>query len=308
MDRLDAMAVFMEIAARGSLTRAAESLGRSLPTIVRILATLEAELAVRLFNRTTRRLTITEEGRVYLEHCKRIRAAVADSDEAMRKTHSEPSGRIALTAPVKFGEMHVAPLVAQFLAVYPKVELKLLLLDRLVDLVEEGIDVAIRIAPLEDSTLIARPVGRIRQVVCASPQLLTQVGTPATPQDLSRLPCVQAAGLGDPAIWKFRTERRAVQVSVTGRLTCNSVGAGIAACVAGCGFGRFLCYQVRPAVARGELAMVLTEFEPEPRPLSLVYSKDALQSARLRTIIEFLERGLKSALAKSMPARSLRAD
>jgi DNA-binding transcriptional LysR family regulator len=304
MDRLDAMAVFMEIAARGSLTRAAESLGRSLPTIVRILATLEAELAVRLFNRTTRRLTITEEGRVYLEHCKRVRAAVADSDEAMRQAHTEPSGRITLTAPVKFGEMHVAPLAAQFLAVHPKIELKLLLMDRLVDLTEEEVDVAVRIARLEDSTLIARPVGRIRLVVCASPQLLSQVGTPAAPQDLSGLPCVQAAGLGDPAIWQFRDGRRVVQVNVAGRLTCNSVGAGLAACLAGCGFGRFLCYQVVPALVRGELAMVLTEFEPEPRPLSLVYSRHALRSARLRAFIEWLDHGLKIALTQSLPSSS----
>jgi DNA-binding transcriptional LysR family regulator len=302
MDRLDAMTVFMEIAARGSLTRAAESLQRSLPTIVRILATLEAELAVRLFNRTTRRLTITEEGRVYLEHCKRVRAAVADSEEAMRQAHTEPSGRITLTAPVKFGEMHVAPVAAQFLAAHPKIELKLLLLDRLVDLLEEEIDVAIRIAPLEDSTLIARPVGRIRQVVCASPQLLAQLGTPAAPEDLSRLPCVQSTGLGDPAIWEFRDGRRDQHVNVAGRVTCNSVGAALAACLAGCGFGRFLCYQVLPAVARGELAMVLTEFEPTPKPLSLVYSRHALQSARLRTCIDWLDRGLKIALAASLPS------
>lgn len=296
MDRLDAMTVFMEIAARGSLTGAAESLGRSLPTVVRVLATLESDLSVRLFNRTTRRLNITEEGRVYLEHCKRVQAAVDAAAEAMRESQLEPRGRIAVTAPVLFGEIHVAPLMAQFLRDFPKVDARLLFVDRLVDLVDEGIDIAIRIASLEDSSLIARRVGNLRQVVCASPALLSAVGTPTRPADLERLPCIQSAGLGDPSRWSFRDGKRNFSVPVSGRLASNSVGSGIAACLAGAGFGRFLSYQVISAVKRGDLVMLLPEFEPEPKPVSLVYSRDALLTARLRSCVDFLARGLSEAI------------
>jgi len=296
MDKLAAMSVFVEIAEHGSLTAAAEALGRSLPTVVRVLATLEQQLGVRLFNRTTRRVVITHEGRVYLEHCRRIRLAVAESEQAMSQTHADPSGRVLVTAPVKLGEMHVAPLVVGFLSAYPKVDVRLSLLDRVVDLFEEGIDVAVRIAPLGDSGLIARQVAPIRQVICASPALVAEVGRPARPQDLERLPCVRAPSVGDIDVWDFLVSGAPQRVPIRGRLECNSVGAGITACVAGAGFGRFLCYQVMPAVRRGELEITLAEFEPPPRILALHYAPHGLGSARLRSFLDWLHQGLGTAL------------
>jgi DNA-binding transcriptional LysR family regulator len=162
MDRLHAIDVFLEIAERGSLTRAAEALSLSLPSVVRTLAALEKHLGVRLFNRNTRRLAITDEGRAYREHALGIRAAVAESEQAMSQAQAEPNGSLTLTASVKFGELHVAPLVASFLQRHPRVEVQLLLLDRVINLVEEGIDLAVRIAPLPDSTLVARHVADVR--------------------------------------------------------------------------------------------------------------------------------------------------
>jgi DNA-binding transcriptional LysR family regulator len=296
MDTLDSMAIFVEIADRRSLTAAAEAVGKSLPTVVRTLAGLEAKLGVRLFNRTTRRVAITDEGRIYLEHCRRIQSAVEESEQAISQTLSEPSGLITVTASVLFGEMHIAPQIADFLVAFPKIEVRLLLLDRIADLLEEGIDVAVRIAPLQDSTLIARRVGQIRQVICASPRLLAQAGKPLHPKELSTLPCVRAPGIGDISTWRFQEDSKQIDIDVHGRLICNNVGSSIVACTAGCGFGRFLCYQVMPAVQRGELEIVLPAFEPAPRPLSLIYAQGGLRTARLRTFVDWFAKGLSESV------------
>lgn len=296
MDRLHAIEVFLEIAERGSLTRAADALSLSLPSVVRTLAALERHLGVRLFNRNTRRLAITDEGRAYREHALAIRAAVAESEQAMSLSHAEPAGSLTLTASVKFGELHVAPLVASYLKRYPRVELQLLLLDRVVNLVEEGVDLAVRIAPLADSSLVAREVASIRQVIAASPALLAEQGAPETPQGLAARPCIRFGGWGEPAVWEFVTEGRRERVKVSGQMSCNTVGANLAACLAGQGFGRFLHYQVLDAFERGELLPVLQGYEPPSRPLSLVYPRNRHGSARLSTLVEHLSAHLRERL------------
>lgn len=296
MDRLHAIDVFLEIAERGSLTRAAEALSLSLPSVVRTLAALERHLGVRLFNRNTRRLAITDEGRAYREHALAIRGAVAESEQAMRQTQVEPRGQLTLTASVQFGERHVAPLVASYLQRHPHVEVHLLLLDRVANLVEEGIDLAVRIAPLPDSSLVARPVAQVHQVIAASPTLLAAQGRPHTPHDLVGRPCIRFGGLGDAQVWEFGTEGRRERVKVGGRMSCNTVGANLAACVAGQGFGRFLHYQVLEACARGELEPVLQGHAPPARPLSLVYPSNRHGSARLSTLVAHLAEGLKARL------------
>lgn len=297
MDRLHAISVFLEIAERGNLTRAAEALSLSLPSVVRTLAALERHLGVRLFNRNTRTLAITEDGRAYREHALAIRAAVAASEQAMRQAQVEPSGQLTLTASVKFGELHVAPLVARYLERYPRMELQLLLLDRVVSLVEEGVDLAVRIAPLPDSTLVARHVADVRQVIAASPALLSERGLPSVPQELSALPCIRFGGFGDSGVWEFAAKGRRERVKISGRMACNTVGGNLAACVAGQGFGRFLQYQVLDAVDRGELVQVLQDYEPESRPLSLVYPRNRHGSGRLSTLVEFLSEELRLRLA-----------
>ncbi|VAW77262.1 Transcriptional regulator, LysR family [hydrothermal vent metagenome] len=288
MDKLRSMAVFVQIAEHGSLTAAANMLGLSLPSVVRILASLEHSMQVRLFNRTTRRVTLTQEGEFYLQQCRKILADIDETERALGQKQSEPSGNITITAPVRFGEMHVAPAVADFLKQYPKTRVKLLLLDRVVDLLEEGIDVAVRIAHLADSSLIARPMGVIRQIVCASPDLLNKTGMPDHPEALSDLPCVCFTGIAPASIWQFQDKGKYLAVPVTGKLVCNQVKASADACVAGVGFGLFYCYQVTPHIQSGQLVPVLTNFEPEPVPLSLVYPHVRLLSARVRAIVDWL--------------------
>lgn len=296
MDKLQAMAVFVQIAERGSLTAAAEVLDKSLPSVVRILASLEENLQTRLFNRTTRRIALTEEGRIYLESCRRLLADIDDAESALGQDETEPRGMITVTAPVRFGEMHVAPAVTRFLQHYTQVQVRLLLLDRVIDMLEEGVDVAVRIAPLTDSSLVAKPVGRIRQVVCASPKLIQEVGKPGRPKELAELPCIRFTGISSGSVWHFFRDGKPVPVTVNGSLSCNQVNPAVNACIAGLGFGMFLCYQVMPAVRRGELELVLTDFEPDPLPLSLVFPHRRLSSTRLRIFVDWMAEAIPESL------------
>ena len=203
MDKLHAMATFVQIAERGSLTAAAQGLDTSLSSVVRTLAALEADLGVRLLNRTTRRIALTAEGQQYLERCRRILADMEDAEQALRGTAQDPSGLLRVTAPVLFGQLHVGPVVEAFLARHRRTQVELILLDRVVSLVEEGIDLAVRIGPLSDSSMVAVPVGQIRRVAVASPALLAAAGTPAHPQDLGSLPCVRFTALMPGTTWHF---------------------------------------------------------------------------------------------------------
>lgn len=299
MDKLQAMSVFAEIAERGSLTAAAEALGKSLPSVVRILAGLEEALQVRLFNRTTRRIALTEEGQLYLERCRKILGDIEEAERVLVQDRVEPSGTITLTAPVRFGEMHVAPALERFLKQHTKMQVNLLLLDRVVNLLDEGIDVAVRIAHLGDSSLIAKPLGEIRQVVCASPTLLAESGRPQRPEELSALPCVRFTGISAASTWHFEDHGKRFAVHVNGRLLCNQVGASVDACVAGLGFGAFLSYQVMPRVERGELEIVLADFEPAAMPLSLVYPHSRLVSNRVRVFVDWMARQLQEPLRRA---------
>jgi DNA-binding transcriptional LysR family regulator len=299
VDKLQAMAVFVKIAEQGSLTAAADALGKSLPSVVRMLAALEESLQVRLFNRTTRRIALTEEGRLYLERCRKILAEIEESELALSQNQVEPHGSITLTAPVRFGEMHVAPSVTRFLERYRQVQVNLLLLDRVVNLLDEGIDLAVRIAHLEDSSLIAKPVGEIHQVVCASPILLAESGgAPQRPEQLSVLPCVRCTSISSSPVWHFDDSGKRLDVQVNGAFMCNQVRASVDACVAGLGFGLFFNYQVMPWVERVELEMILSDFEPDPLPLSLVYPHTRLMAMRVRTLVDWLARDLKHSIAR----------
>ena len=296
MDKLQAMNTFVQIAERGSLTAAAEAMDKSLPSVVRVLASLEDSLQVRLFNRTTRRIALTEEGRLYLDQCRKILADVEEAERSLGQHQSELQGLITVTAPVRFGEMHVAPAVSAFLKRYPKTRVNLTLHDRLVDLLEEGVDIAVRIAHLPDSTLIAKPVSSVRQVVCASPALLEQIGIPIRPDELSNLPCVQFTGMSSSPEWEFVRAEQQQLVPINSILTCNQVGASLHACVSGVGFGRFLCYQAAPYVKDGRLVKVLSDYEPPALPLSLVYPHARLLSARVRAMVDWLVSSLQKSL------------
>ena len=298
MDKLSAMRAFVEIADRGSLTAAADALGKAQPTMVRTLANLEAELGTRLLRRTTRTLSLTGEGRGYLARCRRILADVEEAERALVSGNLEPRGELRLTAPVTFGQRHVAPVVVDFLKRYEKVRVELLLLDRVVNLLEEGIDLAIRIGELADSSMIAIQIGTMRQVVAASPELLARSGRPTSPDDLAGLPCVHFRGLGTGDVWRFSTGTSDWSVPITSPFGTNQATPAVEACVAGLGFGRFLAYQAAPWIESGELQIVLADFESDPAPVSLVYTDARLMTPRLRVLVDFMKSGLNPSLER----------
>lgn len=292
MDKLKAMHTFMRIADAGSLTAAARALDYSLPAVVRSLAALEAHLGVRLFNRTTRRISLTEEGKHYLENCRRVLSAVADAEAALTAEAAEPAGNLVITAPVLFGQMYVAPAVTRFVQRYDKMRCNLLLLDRVVNLLEEGIDVGIRIGQLEDSSLIAQPLGSVRRMVVASPGYLRRHRLPKHPRDLLKANCVGfSAATG--SWWTFYEGSKQFNVPVTGNLEFNHAAPAIEACVAGMGFGMFISYQVAPYLKQKQLKIVLEEFEPPPRPISVVYPHARLLPTRTRVFVEWVRQELR---------------
>lgn len=282
MDKLAAMAAFIEIVDHGSLTAAADALGKAQPTMVRTLANLEAHLGVRLLRRTTRRLALTSDGRDYLDRCRRILADVEEAERALDSRQLAPRGPLRITAPVTFGQLHVMPVVNEFLQSWPDVTIDLLLLDRPVNLLEEGIDLAVRIGPLVDSSMVALEAGSMRQVVVASPDFLSQVGVPSVPAELGALPCVDFLGASRSAAWPFMVSGKSVLQPINARVKVNQALPAVSACTAGLGLGRFFEYQVRDRVQRGELKVVLEAHEMPPMPVSLLTTEGRLLPHRLR--------------------------
>ena len=293
MNKLNAMATFVQIIDSGSLTAAAETIDTSLPTVVRTLASLENHLNTRLLNRTTRSITLTDEGRSYLERCRHILSEIEEAELALSAQQSKPSGKLRVTAPVMFGSLRVVPLISRFLQQNDRVEADLLLLDRNVNLVDEGIDVAIRIGPLSDSSMIAKEVGRIRRLVCGTPELLNSIGPIKNPRDLSKLPCIRHPGLGDGGSWHFYEKDKTHTIPIGGPLVCNLVAASIVAVRASLGLGMCLSYQVEDQLASGELQVVLADYEPPPLPVSVVFSHTKLMSTRVRVFVDWITRELR---------------
>src|SRR5918996_1291353 len=219
MDKLASMRTFVRIVETGSLTAAANDLGTSLPTVVRSLAALEHHLRVPLLKRTTRRIHLTDEGAQYLERCRLILASIQETEDALASRRRELQGRLAVSASVEFGRRYVSPFLAEFLARHPRVTGDLLLVNRLVNLVEEGVDVAVRIVHLNDASLVAIPVGHVRRVVCASPQYLDRHGAPQGPQDIKHHRCIRHTVLTPRNEWQFRVSQRNMTISIPTILT-----------------------------------------------------------------------------------------
>lgn len=297
MDKFRRMQTFVRIVEQGSLTAAARTLEVSQPSVVRLLAALEAELGVRLINRTTRRMALTDEGREYYERCRGILGAVEEAESQLRSRRAKPRGRLRLTAPVLFGRQHLAPVVNEFLARHAAMQVELLLLDRVVDLLEEGVDAALRIARLQDSTLVAVPLGQVRRVFVGSPALLRRLGRPQRPEDLKDAPCVSFTGMGPADEWTFERSGRALRVKVASVLVSNQVDAALAACEAGLGWGRFLSYQVEAALRAGRLKSVLPEESAGTIPMQIVYPHARLLSANLRAFLDFAAPRLRKRIA-----------
>jgi len=286
MDKLAAMRTFVRIVERGSLTAAANALETSLPTVVRTLASLEREVGVSLLNRTTRRIHLTEEGARYLERCQVILSAIQEAEETLTSGRRELRGNLTISASVLFGRRYVAPIVNGFLKRHPKITADLRFSDRVVNLIEEGVDVAIRIAHPRDASLVAIPVGQMRRVVCANGQYLRRNGTPQTPDDVREHRCIRHTGLTPRPEWHFKVDGRNVSVPIVTLLTCNEIDSSLNACVNGLGLGMFLSYQVASYRKNKQLICVLEQFEPEPIPVHVIYPRLTLISNRVRTFVD----------------------
>ena len=289
MDRIDELATFVRIVDEGSLARAAVRLRRSPQAVTRALTALEDRVGQRLIERTTRRLAVTEAGRDLLE---RARALLHDYDTATHRTPGTPvRGFVRITAPVQFGRRHVAPVARAFLDRYPAARVELVLNDRNLDLIEEGIDVALRIGPLKDSGLTARRMGEVRRQWVASPDYLARRGTPAAPGDLVTHETIQGAGPGIAA-WTFGGGRRGAPAHLSARLRVNDVETQLAAARDGRGIARLLSYQIADDLAAGSLVLLLRAYEPAPLPVHLVTKGKSHRSSVVEAFLELAAEGL----------------
>jgi DNA-binding transcriptional LysR family regulator len=296
LDRLEAMSILVTAAEAGSLSAASRRLGMPLATVSRKVSELEMRLKTRLLNRSSRHLTLTEAGRSYVAACKRILDDVGEAERAASGEYLAPRGELNITAPIVFGRLHVLPLVAAFLGAYPEVDVRMMLVDRMVNLVEEHIDLAVRIGELPDSSLVASRVGTIRRVVCASPAYFAARGTPTKPSELGPHDCIAFEGLTSPDAWIFTAGKKEISVPIHSRLTVNTAEAAIDAAIAGVGITRVLSYQIANAITIGALTVILQEFEPSPSPVSLVYAGQRRLPLKLRAFLDFVAPRLKAQL------------
>lgn len=293
MDRLQALEVFIKVAEHRGFASAARALNVSPPSATRAVSSLEERLGTRLFVRTTRSVRLTESGRRFLADGRRILADLAEAEEAAVGTHAAPRGELRLTAPVLFGRMHVAPILAAFLDQYPEVTATTLFLDRVVNLIDEGQDVAIRIGEMPDSTLVARRAGSVRRALFASPGYLRDHGTPRHPSDLTAHRLVEAAAANSLTNWDFRDNGTPLTVRLSPRLKMNTNDAVRDVVANGWGISRLLSYQIAPLVADGTLVEILTDFEPPPLPVHVVHQEGRQVSAKVRAFVDFMVERLR---------------
>jgi DNA-binding transcriptional LysR family regulator len=288
------MQAFVAVADRGGFAPAARALALSPPAVTRAVAGLETRLGTRLLRRTTRSVQLTESGARFLLDCRRILADLEEAEDAAAGSHAAPRGALHITAPVLFGRLFVTPILADFLDRYPMVEAETLFLDRIVSLMDEGLDVAIRIGHLPDSSLTAVRVGSVRLVTFSTPEYLRTHGTPNRPEDLAAHRLVQSHALGGGAEWRFRDGGRDIAIPVPPRLRINTNDAVIEAVLRGWGLSRLLSYQVARHVRAGRLQTVLTNFEPPPLPIHIVHQEGRLVSAKLRAFVDFMAARLRA--------------
>lgn len=288
MNRLESMSVLLAVVDSGSLSGAARRLGMPLATVSRKVAELESHLNTRLLHRTTRQLSLTEAGASYVAACRRILEDIGEAERAATGEYASPKGELVVTAPVVFGRLHLVPVIAEFLAHYPEIEINLMLTDRVVHLMEEHCDVAVRIGELPDSSLMATQVGTVRRVVCASPGYLATHGVPATPQDLGGHACITFEVLASVGAWVFGAGKSPLSVPVHSRFAVNTAEAAIDAAMLGVGVIRVLSYQVADALRKDALRVVLEPFESSPLPVSLVHKGQAPLPLKLRAFLDFV--------------------
>ena len=297
MDRLEAMSAVLAAVEAGSLSGASRKLGMPLATVSRKVSELEAHLRTRLVTRTSRRLILTDAGRSYIAACKRILDDIREAERSAAGEYSAPRGELIITAPIVFGRLHVLPVVLEFLKTYPEIDVRLTLADRIVNLQEDHVDLAVRIGELPDSSLVAMRVGSIGRVVCGSPAYFAERGTPKGPDELRKHDCITFNGLTSPEAWIFPSGKGNISVAVHSRLIVNTAEAAIDAAITGLGITRVLSYQVADAMRSGALFLALREFEPPPVPVSLVHAGQGRLALKLRAILDFAAPRLKARLS-----------
>lgn len=286
MDRFEAMRVFVTVAEQQSFARAARKLSMSAAATTRAISALEQQLGARLLHRTTRQVRLTEAGTRFLVDSKRILSELSEAESNVRGAQSEPRGLVCVTAPLVFGRMHVAPIVLQLLAQHPELSVRALFVDHVVDMMEESVDVAVRIGALADSGMTAVRVGFVRRVVCASPAYLAAHGTPQTPKNLTEHQLIGFVGIHPHRHWSFGSSEHAEQLTPSPRLIVNTADVAIEAAAAGRGLTRLLSYQVDAQLKSGQLVRVLEKHEPAPVPVHVVHAYGKTAPARVRALLE----------------------
>lgn len=289
MDRFHAIQVFVKVAELGGFAAAARDLSISPPAVTRAIAALENHLGTRLFLRTTRSIRLTESGRRFLEDTKRILLDLQEAEDAAAGSHGTPRGHLSITAPVLFGRMFVTPLLGVFLDRHPLLSARTLYVDRNVNLMDEGMDVALRIGNLADSSMIATRVGSVGHVVFASPEYLEVHGEPGHPNDLTEHRLIQSVAIGAAGgNWAFLDQGKSTTVRVNAPLKMNTNDAVIELALRGWGISRLLSYQIAPYLAEGRLKHLLVDFEQQPLPIYVLHQEGRMVSAKVRAFVDFL--------------------
>jgi DNA-binding transcriptional LysR family regulator len=288
MDRIDAMQAFVAVADLEGFALAARKLKLSPSAVTRLIAALEDRLGARLLQRTTRSVTLTDAGARYLERARRILADVEEAERAAESERTRPSGRLVVSAPRGFGRLHVSPVMSAYLKRYPAVSGELRLEDRMVSLVEDGVDLAVRIGHLADSSLVSRQVGEMRRIMVASPAYLKVRGEPKTPSAIASHDTIQFGSTAGAADWRFLEAGKEVRAAYTPRFSTNSSDAAVQYAVEGGGLTRVLAYQAADAVKAGRLKLVLEKFELPALPIHIVYPTSRLLSAKVRAFIDLV--------------------
>ncbi|GLH30623.1 LysR family transcriptional regulator [Pseudomonas sp. BR1R-5] len=294
MDQIHLMKVFVAVGELESFAAAARRLDISPAAVTRAVSALEDMLGVKLLQRTTRSVRLTQAGSRYLEDTRHILASISEANEAAAGINATPKGELAVTAPILFGKKFVMPSIVRYLQQYPEVDVSAYFLDRIVNMVEEGMDVAVRIGPLPDSGLKALRVGRVRRMLCASPEYLARHGVPQHPSDLPAHAVIATTNLSPRAGWRFGVTDEPTLVRIKPRLTVTSNDGAIAAAVGGLGIARLLSYQVVDEIASGQLQVLLADYEEAPWPIHVLHRESKHGSAKVRMFVDMLAHELRA--------------
>lgn len=302
MDRFTELQTFLAVADAGGFNAAARRLGKSPPSVTRLVAGLEARIGTRLFLRTTRQIALTEAGERLLGDARRILDELAAAEASAAGAHEAPQGVLSITAPVTFGRLYIAPVLQGFLDTHPQVTARALYVDRVVNLIDEGLDVAVRIGALPDSTMTAVRIGTVRQVMVASPDYIARFGTPDHPRDLAHHRLAVSSNLSSRPAWTFEAKGKPLTIPIAPALRNNTIDATIEAARTGWALVRGLSYQVADDVRAGRLVEVLAAFEDRPVPVDLVHAEGPLRAAKIRAFIDYAAEQLRPQAARWISA------